>query len=160
MTTTTLMDLPDETIQIIVEYVGGVYDTVDVRDLVKLYKVNKRFYHYSNYYITQYINNTVYHYPPRSLPYKCLFGINNNTLLHYQLWNLTSPINLEISVGPDNLYVYTDKNRQYNKETSEKLLKVLYDVFPGHMKIIHKTIKLSPNPFPLFEEFIYNYLGI
>lgn len=156
-----LNELPDELILIITENISGpYYNWIDKQNLTCFYSVSKQFYKLSNYYVTRHLNNEVNCYPPKSLCYKCHYTINNDKLINYNIWHLKGRIKLRIAVSVIRTRVYNKNYINDDNRKAEAILKALYNAFPTHMKVITKPISLSAYPFPLFDTFIYSYLGI
>lgn len=155
---TNIVDLPDDVVLIIVEYVAGDYFNADQRNVADFYNVNKRFYQYSNYWITRYKYKNIYLFPPRSRFFKCVYSIHMNSLTRYIIWNF-SPFDDEISISNEIINI---RGKKYitNKEECNQLLTTIYDAMPNYMKTVKKRITLSLHPFPLFDNVIYNYLKL
>lgn len=148
------LDLPDEIILIVAEYVANNYRVSDKIKFVNFYKVNKRFYQFSNYYVMRCTDNEVCLFSPKSWHYICNYKLINNGLTHYEIWNL-KPLQIKIDI---NLYSTTIYNKDISYKEKRELLKIICDMLPDYMKNIHKPVTLSSTPFPLFDDFIINYL--
>lgn len=158
-----LMDLPDELIQMIAESMSDYCkpDIVDfIKNFRKFYVVNKRFYQLSTYYVIKHMNNSVHIYPPRLNCYKYNYYVTNNTLVNYSSWNLPPSLSMSIYISNGFIGVYGKSVRIYDQEKCTNLLKAIYDVMPNHMKTFNKQITLSPTSFPSFESFINDYLKL